>query len=78
MSNGSSKQYEKVRDNVKELKRYYYITNSDEIYAYNEAHKEYEKKEVNVDDIKEFGKDYFITKNNKIRVWKSLPEPEPV
>ena len=68
MSNGSSKQYEKVRDNVKELKRYYYITNSDEIYAYNEAHKEYEKKEVNVDDIKEFGKDYFITKNNKIRV----------
>ena len=73
MSNGSSKQYEKVRDNVKELKRYYYITNSDEIYAYNEAHKEYEKKEVNVDDIKEFGKDYFITKNNKIRVWHTVP-----
>ena len=78
--NDSSKKYEKVGENVKELKRGYYITNSDEIYAYNNDHNVYEKIEVNVDDIKEFGEDYFITKNNKIRVWKSLislPEPEP-
>ena len=64
--NYDSKQYEKVGDNVKELEENYYITNSDEIYAYNDDY--YEKIEVNVDDIKEFGKDYFITKNNKIRV----------
>ena len=67
--NISSKQYEKVVDNVKELKGYYYITNSDEIYVYNIDHDKYEKIEVNVGDIKEFGEDYFITKENKIRVW---------
>ena len=63
--NGS--QYEKVVDNVKELKGSYYITNSDEIYVYNIDHHKYEKIEVNVGDIKEFGEDYFITKDNKIR-----------
>ena len=69
--NRSSKQYEKVGDNVKELKGSYYITNSNEIYVYNDDHNEYEKIEVNVDDIKEFGEDYFITKENKIRVWNT-------
>ena len=67
--NSSSKQYEKVGDNIKELEGYYYITNSNDIYAYNDDHNEYEKVEVNVGDIKEFGEDYFITKENKIRVW---------
>ena len=71
MSNGSSKQYEKVRDNVKELKQGYYITNSGEIYVYNG---EYKKIEVNGDDIKEFGEDYFITKDNKIRYYRKITD----
>ena len=66
--NGNSNQYEKVGDNVKKLEGNYYLTNSNEIYAYNDEHNEYEKIEVNGDDIKEFGEDYFITKDNKIRV----------
>ena len=74
--NSSSKQYEKVGDNVKE---YYsnrvtyfidaYLTNTNELYQYNGSSNQYEKIEVNVGDIKEFGRNYFITKENKIRVW---------
>ena len=73
--NRSSNQYEKVGENVKE---YYstrevyfidaYLTNTNELYKYNYNSNQYVKVEVNVGDIKEFGKNYFITKNNKIRV----------
>ena len=62
-----------IRDDIKKFDGFSgaYLTNTNELYKYNYNSNQYVKVEVNVDDIKEFGEDYFITKENKIRVWET-------
>ena len=76
--NYESNEYEKVGENIKKYYNSYYITISNELYVLNGESNKYEKLNIDLNNIKEFGRDYFITKDGKIRVWyklKELPEP---